>query len=133
MIVIWIQRDDPVDRSAAPNKEQALRAVTLVGIGCAAFLLSANLVWEHYFILIVPLLLATLCTGIGRVPENAGQWVVERILPGLAGLGLLATPTLSLVQLPHEIYFPVVQGGGALISYGLGLRLLSLGPGPEAT
>ena len=127
----WIRRDDPVANVSLQSREQAIREVTRLGIGCSIFLLSANLVWEHYFILTVPLLLSTLCTGIARVPEGAGQWVVERILPGLALLGLMATLTVSLAPLPHEIYFPVVQGGGTLILYGLGLRLLSLDFGRE--
>lgn len=127
-IAIWRRRDDPIAPRAgeSQNAAQAVRIVTLYGIGCSAFLLSANLVWEHYFILTIPLLLATLAAGIEQAPETPGQWMVERILPALALLGLMATPTLSLAELPHEIYFPVVQGGGTLILYGLGLRLLSL-------
>ena len=130
-IAIWLRRDDPIAIGAGQNQEQAVRVVTLYGIGCTAFLLSANLVWEHYFILAIPLMLSTLSRGIGHVPETPGQWMVERILPALALLGLMATPTLSLAQLPHEIYFPLVQGGGALILYGLGLRLLALDGRPE--
>lgn len=133
--VIWKRRDAPFAVAKEQSPEQAtarrVRVVALFGIGCIAFLLSATLVWEHYFILSVPLLLATLCPGIANAPESPGQWLLERILPGLALVGLMATPTLSVAQLPHEIYFPIVQGSGALILYGLGLRLLALDVGAD--
>ncbi len=119
-IGLWVRRDE----AAATDEVEIQRTATLIGIGCVAFLLSANLVWEHYFILTIPLLLTCLRPGIQRVPENARQWIIERVLPGFAIVALMATPTQSLSSLPHEIYFPIVQGLGTLILYGLALHQL---------
>lgn len=117
---LWIRRDDApmADDRALPN------AATLMGVGCVIFLLSANLVWQHYFMLTVPLLLTTLGRGFGASSQSAGERLLDRTLPALALVGLLATPTFKISNLPHEIYFPLALGGGAVILYGLALRQL---------
>ena len=102
-------------RPAAPQTQ----ATAMIGLGCGAFILSANLVWEHYYILAIPLLLLALQPGVARRPEGIAQWSFERVLPGIALLGLMATPTYALIGLPHEIYFPLVQGSSVLVLYSL--------------
>jgi hypothetical protein len=128
LALLWVRRDEPT--VGEPARIQ--RTTTLVGVGCVAFLLSANLVWEHYFILAIPLLLSCLRPGVQRVPLDPRQWILERVLPGVALFALMATPTQSLSSLPHEIYFPIVQGMGALILYGLALHQLYVGPEESA-
>jgi hypothetical protein len=124
---LWLRRNDAMETT---DDEQWDRTTSLVGIGCVIFLLSANLVWEHYYVLAIPLLLWCLRPGIERIPENPQQWVLERVLPGVALVALMATPTQTLSSLPHQTYFPVVQGLGTLILYGLALHRLILGAGP---
>lgn len=123
LAALWVRRHEAKAGGEIPFQ----RTATLIGIGCVAFVLSANLVWEHYFILTIPLLLSCLRPGIQRIPEDARQWIIERVLPGLALVALMATPTQSLSPLPHETYFPIVQGLGTLILYGLALHQLFLG------
>lgn len=108
----------------ACNQHTSRETAALIGLGCCVYLLSANLVWEHYFILTIPLLLVALLPGILTRPETLGQWVGLRIVPGLALVGLMATPTYELVGLPHEVYFPVAQGGGTLILFFFGVHCL---------
>ena len=118
LFALWQRRGREVE------SEVFLNQATLLGAGCAVFLLSANLVWEHYFILSVPLLLSTLCRALSSTSRTARERLLDRTLPGIAFLGLMATPTFALSSLPHEVYFPLMQGGGTLILYGLAVRQL---------
>ena len=90
--------------------------------GCAVFLSSADIVREHHFILALPVLLARLRHWIGRMPRGAAEWVAERIRPAIAFIAAMATPTFGFASLPHEVYFPRVQGSGLRIMHGLALR-----------
>ncbi|MFT5444576.1 MAG: hypothetical protein ACI8W3_003633 [Myxococcota bacterium] len=110
------------DAGGGCNQQTSRETAALIGLGCSVYLLSANLVWEHYFILTIPLLLVALLPGVLHRPETPGQWIALRIVPGLALVGLMATPTYALVGLPHEVYFPLVQGGGTLILFVLGVH-----------
>jgi len=123
VVALWVQRNE----TSFSEIDEFRRTTALVGIGCVAFLLSANLVWEHYFILTIPLLLFCLRPGIERIPEDARQWMMERVLPGVALVALMATPTQSILAIPHEIYFPVLQGLGTLLLYALALQQLFAG------
>ena len=98
------------------------------GSPLVAFLLSANLVWEHYFVLALPLLLAVLKRRFQRA-TTPQQWITEWILPSVALLGLFATPLLVPPSLPHDVYYPAMQGGGALIRFGLAVGALGAGRG----
>ncbi len=106
------------------DREYTRHLVTLTGLGCAIFLTSASLVWEHYFVLALPLVVAVLHRATARETSDAGGWLFARILPGIALLGIVATPTFGISGLPHEVYFPIVQGGATLLLYALGIMQL---------
>ena len=101
-----------------------LRVVTAAGLGCVVFLLTANLVWEHYMLLAIPLLISVLRDASTKQASGWRGWLSLRILPGAALLGVLATPTFGIAGLPHEVYFPVVQGSALMVLYGLGIAQL---------
>ncbi len=115
LAALWTKRD---------AEASALEMTTLAGLGCLIFVLTANLVWEHYFILAAPLLVAAWVPGLSSASSGAGARLLHRTLPGLALVGLLATPTFEISGLSHDIYFPLVQGGGTVILYGLAIRRL---------
>jgi hypothetical protein len=115
--VALVRRSDP----PASDRERGRVLVTTVGLGCVVYLATATLVWEHYFLLALPLAIALGGHAVAvREPDAAG-WVRLRVLPALAFLGLLATPTYGIAGLPHEIYFPLVQGSALVIFYILGV------------
>jgi len=111
-----------VRRPASKNdREFARLVVTTIGLGCVIALMSATLVWEHYFLLALPLLIVT-SSNAGKVATgDAIGWLRFRILPAIAFLALLATPTHGIAGLPHETYFPLVQGSALVLLYGLGV------------
>lgn len=93
----------------------------LVAMGCVTYLLSSTLVWEHYFILAIPMLLFALRPRVGRPPVSKREILLERVLPGAALLGLMAIPTRSLLQSTPETYLLLAQAPATLILLGLGL------------
>jgi hypothetical protein len=93
----------------------------LVAMGCVTYLLSSTLVWEHYFILAIPMLLIALRPRVGRPPVSKREILLERVLPGAALLGLMAIPTRSLLQTAPETHLLLAQAPATLILLGLGL------------
>ncbi len=109
-------------RDAAPSSGKLPRVlVTTLGLGCVVYLATATLVWEHYFLLALPIAIALGGHGLVVHEVDAFGWLRLRVLPALAFLGLLATPTYGIAGLPHEIYFPLVQGSALVIFYILGV------------
>lgn len=96
-------------------REEAL----LIGAGCLVYLLSAPLVWQHYFLLAVPGLVLAF-----RPAPGGASGLVPTLLAALALLGLSATPIWRLTSLPGEAFFPVAHGLAALLLFGLMLHAL---------
>ncbi len=116
---LWRARERPDDF------EPSQLAALVIGLGCVIALMSATLVWEHYFLLAFPLGLAVAGNAFAGKRMDVVAWLRFRILPAVAFLGLLATPAYGISGLPHETYFPLVQGSALVILYALGVWWLA--------
>ncbi len=99
LIVLWLRREDA-------REDDALMAVYVVGLGGLIYLLSARLVWLHYYTAAIPLLLAGL-----RGDERRAVWAT-RGLTVAALVMLCVTPLFGVTDSYAAGWF---VSGGALV------------------
>lgn len=106
----------------------------LLALACLIQLLTSQLVWLHYFVLAVPMLIVALRPWAGKLPRGFGSVLLHRVLPLLALLLLLQGPLAE--SLADD---PVLAANracviAALILFGLGLWQLCFQDGrlPDA-
>lgn len=104
------------DRTEEPLTRETILAA---GLGCALMLMSARLVWLHYFVLLVPLVLLGLSPDDAAMDRRAGGW-----RRGVAAVALLLqTPMYFTLHLdailgkatPHALASVVLTAMGALL------------------
>lgn len=123
---VWISRrcDEAAGGAKKPGEapdREFLEDVLVVGAGCLVYLLSAPLVWQHYFLLAVPTLVLSFRPTPTPSPARTSEVLARRILPALALLALSATPIWTPLPLSHEEFYPVAHGLASLTLYGLAL------------
>lgn len=102
----------------AINTEQVFfKTAAVLGLGCALMLLSARLVWFHYYILIVPLALF-MCRPSGEHIERYMKYRINRVLSCIA--------IMCFTPLPFLILPPTVLTQAVLINVGVTI-LVALG------
>ncbi len=115
-------------RIPAPARDRERREFLLdyaaVSAGCLIYLLSASLVWLHYYLLAVPAIVFVL-----RPDPRSGQTPTPRLLAAAAAVTLIALEPLRLVVLePATEFALVVAGSLVLLVLTLAeLRRLALG------
>jgi len=107
-------------RDDDPRRE-ALGDLLLVGAGCLAYLLTAPLVWVHYFVLAIPLALALLRPAADAAIGRAGA---RELLAGIAVVLLANRPLEALVGQGHPALVAITSNLGALLLLGLALAAL---------
>lgn len=121
----WSRRDASASDAATPMGEgpdrESVEDTLFLGAGCLIYLLSAPLVWQHYFVLTVPILALVFRPTGSSNPAGVPELLARRILPVTALLLLNAEPLWAALPLSHESFFPVANGIAVLLLYGLSL------------
>ncbi len=99
----------------------AAQAAAVLAIGCGVMLLTSRLVWLHYYLLAVPLLLYVL-RGLFR--DSPGPHHVVGALFALAAFTVLSAPVLAGLHVAAWLF-----AGGTLVLVTLGLLALREAPG----
>lgn len=110
--------DNPPDRTGREFRQDAL----LLSLGCLVYLLSAPLVWFHYYILAIPMILCIL-----SAMQTDASWFRN----GIKGSLLLAAvacislePLIFWLHMDNVFTMAAVTSAGAGILYILGLAEL---------
>jgi len=123
-IFVWLGRLTGVNihSSVAEGSERELfEDMLMVAIGCLTYLLSATLVWLHYYLLTIPMALITL-RPLMSDDSRAGFGAVVRRIIAAAAIILIAELPIRIVfsvTEPHES--AVLLNIGTLTLYGLGM------------
>jgi hypothetical protein len=96
----------------------------VVGTGCLLFLLSAPLVWQHYFVLVLPSVMVLL--GPPGVPRPTRTRLV---LTAAAFVAVAITPYADLLGIGSLDAQAVVVDGGLVLLFATSLRALAGRPG----
>jgi len=108
----WARRGRSQPGAAAPGEP----LVAVAGLGAAIYLLSARLVWAHYLLLALPLVVWSVRPRDASLEEGIGVFRV-RLAVGLMALVLLAWNQWStLLRLPSLGYGPASWIGMLLLA-----------------
>ncbi len=104
------------------NSDGAFFEDTLMtSIGCLIYLLSAPLVWFHYFVLTIPMMLVVFRPLRDSCCLKTPGRLVYRTLSVVAVVGLMLDPVVNLFNLTAHRSVAVVVCASALILFVLGL------------
>jgi hypothetical protein len=92
----------------------------MVAIGCLTYLLSATLVWLHYYILTIPMALIALRPPNSSDPEPGVGMAVRRVIAAAA--------IILIAEIPLRTLFSVTEPHGSAVLLNIGtLTLFALG------
>ena len=100
----WGRRKASVTSQAATAEREMLENTALIAIGCIVALLASSLVWLHYYLLVIPMVLFALRPWSSSCPMNPLTLLMSRFLPVLALFCLLETEIRTVLD-------GVVSGG----------------------
>jgi hypothetical protein len=107
--------------------------IFMVATGCLIYLLSATLVWLHYYILTIPMALIVLRPIVGEGSGSIFGAVTRRIVGAAAIVIIAELPIRVLFSVTDPYRSALLLNIGTLILFGLGLwELVRLGRGPFA-
>ncbi len=110
------------DREMEPQR--ALHdAFAAGGLGCAIMLLSANLIWLHYYVLLIP----TCLYLIRPVTGTRSRTSAEVVTAGLALVALLMLSTFGEHVGGRALYQAVLTDCAGIVMVALGLREMWVG------
>ena len=112
-------------RDDCQSRERAfLLDASAVAVGCLVYLLSAPLVWIHYYVLVLPTVAIALRPTLGQDcdPQTA---FCSKVLAGAALVGFAIHPLATLMGISSPLFFTLMFSSSAVILYWLGLRELS--------
>ncbi len=130
LAAVWIgSRRGAPGAAGGDARGKALHDLRTVGIGCALYLLSAPLVWVHYYWLATPLALLALrpSSPALAMPRTVP---VRRILGGLAVVFLANRPFEWALKTQRQGLMAALSGAGILLLFGMALWEAAAGAGP---
>ncbi len=115
------------------RERELLEDMLMVAAGCLIYLLSATLVWLHYFVLTVPMALIILRPLGAARPTASWAVVTRRILAAAAVVVIAELPIRTLFSVTNPYHSAILLDAATLMLFGLGMwELLLLGKGvPE--
>lgn len=121
---VWLGRRtlaDMHDSLAEDSERELFEDMVMVAVGCLTYLLSATLVWLHYYLLTIPMALIALRPQRSNDSEHGVGMIVRRLIAAAAIILIAELPirTLFSVAEPHES--AVLLNIGTLALFGLGM------------
>jgi hypothetical protein len=114
---------------SGPERE-LLEDMLMVSAGCLIYLLSATLVWLHYFVLTVPMALIILRPSGTARPTASWAMVIRLVLAAAAIVVIAELPIRTLFSVTNAYHSAMLLDAATLTLFGLGMwELLSLGKG----
>ncbi len=123
-VFVWLGRrtEANIHKSHEEDAERELfEDMLMVAVGCLTYLLSATLVWLHYYFLTIPMALIALRPQRNNDQKPGVAIVVRRFIAAAAIILIAELPirTLFSVMEPHES--AILLNIGTLILFGLGM------------
>jgi len=123
---VWISRRRPDRISQQTTQQQPgldrgfLEDLIMVATGCLIYLLSAPLVWVHYFVLALPIVFV-IFRPQQRVDGSFVGLIIRRTLAGVALVGLASESVFALFESVTFFWVALVQCTCTLILFVLAL------------
>jgi hypothetical protein len=105
----------------ARRERELIEYAQLIGMGCLVHMMVSSLVWLHYYLLAIPMLIVAF-RPLSRAPAHGVLAIIlQRLLPVLIFMAFLNGPHWTLIE--SDIYdtHAIVMFVSAATLYGLGL------------
>jgi len=122
---IWWGRRLPTkaaDSGPLAGRERALiQYAQLIGMGCLVYMLVAPLVWLHYFVLAIPMLIVAFRPWSRAPAHGALGIILLRLMPALVFLSYLEGPHWRLIHSDFYTAHAITNIASVLILFAVGL------------
>ncbi|MFN8177062.1 MAG: glycosyltransferase 87 family protein [bacterium] len=133
LATLWIggRRAAPTSRSTAKSAARdedaaVIDDMTAVAVGTLVMLLASPLVWLHYYVLAVPMLLVLLRPFSAAHGVGVADLVIRRVAPALALVGIAVTPLRDVSPSLGTVTVAIVVCASTLLLFGAGLASIML-------
>jgi hypothetical protein len=127
----WGRRSRPQQIDDGLNEErETLENTLLVAMGCLITLLASALVWFHYYLLTLPMIIFAFRPWRSPAPMKALPILMLRILPAFALLCLLTTNVITVLTasfIDSEDFWPMASMTSVSILFIIGMWQLAYG------
>lgn len=133
----WGRRGTTSAGSGATGKERELiENSCLIAMGCVVSMLASTLVWLHYYLLIIPMLIVAFRPWQEPGRMKIVPFLMLRLLPAIALVVLLETALRSIIGSDESINWLIKPMTSAVILFLVGLWQFGYGirvqPDPQA-
>lgn len=128
----WGRRRQPGHYTSADiqsNDRQSLEDTMLVAMGCVIALIASALVWLHYYLLTIPLLLLLLRPWMEKEQGSMTRVLMQRIIPIAALILLMDSVLPGLLDMEGREFRAIVSGYYLLLIFVAGMWQLAYGMG----
>lgn len=136
---VWVGRRNAGEIGLQTENDESGREgelfedMLMVAVGCLIYILSATLVWLHYFVLTVPMALIILRPSDAARPTASWMVATRRVLAAAAVLVMAELPIRTLFSVTNAYHSAILLDAATLTLFGLGMWELSfLGKGAPA-
>ncbi len=135
LVFLWWGRraNAPAAGEGLNQNREFIENTLLVAMGALVQMLASALVWTHYYLLTVPMLIVAFRPWLGLSRNTAVLILMKRVLPGIALLGLLDTVIRYLFNIEGTVYWMTVSAISVLALFVVGLWQLRFPDWPAKT
>jgi hypothetical protein len=127
----WGRRGRPQQINEGLNEDrETLENTLLIAMGCLITLLASALVWFHYYLLTIPMLIFAFRPWQSPAPMRALPILMLRILPMFALLCLLTTNVITVLTasfIDSEDFWPMASMTSVSLLFLIGMWQLAYG------
>ena len=120
----WGRRAGRQTRDQSPEacRERALiEYAQLIAMGCIVFMMVSHLVWLHYYVLAIPMLIVAFRPWSRPPAHGILAILLLRVLPTLIFIAFLNGPHWSLIEDHYPAGHTIAQMSSVVLLYALGL------------
>jgi hypothetical protein len=129
LVFLWWGRrrlsDAVVDETG--NKRLFIENTVLIAVGCIISLLTSSLVWLHYYLFTIPMILVALRPWQGSGPMKIMPFLMLRVLPSVALVMLMDTALREFISGDDRAYQAMATTTAALALFVVGTWQLGHG------
>jgi hypothetical protein len=121
-LLAWGRRDTalPVESATGRNRE-FIENTFLIALGCIVPMLSSTLVWLHYYLLSIPMIIVAYRPWQEPGPIGPVAFFMMRVLPTVALVVLLETALREIIGMDNRTYNEAATTISALSLFVVGL------------
>ncbi len=124
----WGRRKQPVSTDTLHTQQtQSLEDTLLIAMGCMIAMMASALVWPHYYLLTIPLLLVMLRPWNHDSEARPITVLMQRLLPLVALVGLMDSALPRILEMDGREFRTIAAKTSILVLFVAGMWQLAYG------